>query len=45
MKCFDMEASLAGRPLGISGLAIPQKATVPAPIGSELQGMNFVFPD
>jgi hypothetical protein len=31
MKCFDMEASLAGGPLEISGLALQQQATVPAP--------------
>jgi hypothetical protein len=30
MKRFDMEASLAGRPLETRGLAIPKQATIPA---------------
>jgi len=34
MKRFDMEASLAGRPLVSSGLAIQRQATMPAPTGS-----------
>jgi hypothetical protein len=36
MKLFDMEASLAGRPLEISGLAILRQATMPAPTESGL---------
>ena len=36
-----MEASLAGRRLEISGLAIPRQATMPAPTGSGLAETNL----
>jgi hypothetical protein len=38
MKRFDMEASLAGRLLDTSGLAIQQQATMPAP--TSITGQN-----
>jgi hypothetical protein len=44
IKSFDMEASLAGRPPEISGLAIPRQATMPARTDSTLNRGHYVSP-